>query len=474
MFEVSSTFYYVLIGYFVTVLGIGYWAGKGNKSSEDHLVAGRSIGSVVGGAALAATQMSAGTFVGTMGVHWMTGASFAWFWPGLWAGWVVSALWIAPKFQKFKALTVADYVEKRYNSKLAKALAAVLILIAYTVFLIGQYVAGGILLQTVFGIPNTWGSIITICITMVYTLKGGMKASTYSDFVQGLIMAGCFFAAIPVLVMQAGGFEHIGTFITELDPRLTGWYYSAKDILGFALVFGISMAVMPYELARMYTMKSQRTVRLAIGFSFVFQAIVGLSVALGGMTMRSLFPALATGDSASSVMSITVLPPLVGALMVIAILSAIMSTVSGIMIVSSAAISHDLYGMIKPNATDEEKMRLNRICSVVVGIIPLIFALRPFDMVQFIVMLQSALVASFFFPIVAFGLNWRGATTSGAMASMLTGALTVPIWITLGKPFGLHEVFPGVLLSSIALYVVSRMTKPVPAECLEPFFGKSN
>lgn len=467
---ISLTFYAVLIGYFIVVLAIGYWTGKGKKNSEEHLLAGRSIGWMVGGAALAATQMSAGTFVGTMGVHWMTGASYTWFWPGLWAGWVVSAVWIAPKFQKFKALTVPDYVEKRYNSKVAKAIAAVLIVIAYTVFLVGQYVAGGILLQTIFGIPSFWGCAITIAITMTYTLKGGMKASTYSDFVQGIIMAGCFFAAIPVLVMQSGGLGFVGTFLTELNPRLTGWWYSGKDLLGFALVFGLSMAVMPYELARMYTLRDQRTVKLAIGISFVFQAIVGLSVSLGGMSMRSLYPVLATGDAASSLMSITVLPPLVGALLVVAILSAIMSTVSGIMLVSSAAISHDLYGIINPNATDDQKMRLNKIMCLVLALIPFYFALNPFDMVQFIVMLQSSLVSSFFFPIVAFGLNWRGATKSGAIASMITGMLVVPIWIQLGRPLGWHEVFPGVILSSLALIIVSNFTEKVPEESLAPFF----
>lgn len=197
---------------------------------------------------------------------------------------------------------------------------------------------------------------------------------------------------------------------------------------------------------------------------------MGLSVSLGGMSMRSLYPVLATGDAASSLMSITVLPPLVGALLVVAILSAIMSTVSGIMLVSSAAISHDLYGIINPNATDDQKMRLNKIMCLVLALIPFYFALNPFDMVQFIVMLQSSLVSSFFFPIVAFGLNWRGATKSGAIASMITGMLVVPIWIQLGRPFGWHEVFPGVILSSLALIIVSNFTEKVPEESLAPFF----
>ncbi|MCP8615705.1 sodium:solute symporter family protein [Salirhabdus salicampi] len=471
MFEISPVFYYVIIGYFIVILSIGFWSGRGNKTSEDHLVANRSIGALIGGAALAATQMSAGTFVGTMGVHYLTGASFMWFWPGLWLGWVVSAIWVAPKFQRFNGVTVPDYVEARYNSKAGKVIAAVLIIVAYTVYLIGQYVAGGVLMNTIFGIPMIWGAIITIGITMIYTLKGGMKATSYSDFVQAIIMAGCFFAAIPLLFSQAGGFGYVGTLLTDLDASITGWHFSVKDLIGFGLAFGLSMAIAPYELARMYTLKSQKTVRLAIGFSFVFQAIVAISVALGGMAMRSIFPVLGNGDAASSVMAINVLPPLVGALLMVAILASIMSTVSGIMIVSASGVSHDIFGVIKPNATDRQKMRVNRVAVIVLACIPLIFAIKPFDMVQFIVMLQASLVASFFFAIVVVGLNWKGATKAGAISAMLGGVATVLVYFLIGKPFGLNEVIPGVLVSLIILLVVSKFTKPVPEESLRPFFG---
>lgn len=475
MFEISPEFYYVIIGYFIMVVAVGWWAGKNNKTSEDHLVAGRSIGALVGGAALAATQMSAGTFVGTMGVHYLTGASYIWFWPGLWAGWIVSAIWVAPKFQKFKGVTVPEYVEKRYNSKIGKVIAAVLIIIAYSVYLIAQYVAGGIVMQTIFGIPMVWGAFITIAITMVYTLKGGMKATAYSDFVQALIMAGCFLAAIPLLFTQAGGFDFVGNFLTDLDSSITGWHYGWKDLIGFGAAFGFSMAIAPYELARMYTLKDTKTVRLAIGFSFVFQVIVALSVTLGGLGMRSLFPVLQTGDSASSIMAINVLPPIVGALLMVAILASIMSTVSGVMIVSSSGVSHDIFGVIKPNATDQEKMRLNRIAVIILAFVPLAFAINPFDMVQFIVMAQASLVASFFFAIVLFGLNWKRASTAGALTAMIGGVITVLLWLfVLDKPFGVNEVIPGVIVSSILLVVVSYFTKPVPKENLDLFFEKKS
>lgn len=472
MLEVSSEFYYIVIGYFIMILGIGLWAGKGNKTSEDHLVAGRSIGSVIGGAALAATQMSAGTFVGTMGIHYLTGASYVWFWPGLWLGWVVSALWIAPKIQQFKGgVTVPDLVEKRYNSKAGKVLAAVLIIVAYTVYLIAQYVAGGIIMNTIFGIPMFWGAVITIGITLIYTLKGGMKATAYSDFVQALIMGGSFLIAIPIVLSQAGGIGFVGNFLTDLDPSILGWHYGFKDLIGFAAAFGFSMAIAPYELARLYSLRSPKTVRLAIGFSFIFQAVVAISVALGGMVMRSLYPVLGSPDSASSVMAVNVLPPVVGALLLVAILASIMSTVSGVLIVSSSGISHDIFGVLKPKSTDKQKMRLNRIAVVVLAVIPLYFSMNPFDLVQFMVLAQASLVASFFFALVIFGLNWKRGTGAGALSSMVSGVITVLIWLfVLDNPYDINEVIPGVFVSTVTFIIVSLVTKPTPRENLELFF----
>jgi SSS family transporter len=468
--EISPTFYYVIIGYFIVILTIGLLAGRGNKTSEDHLVAGRSLGPVIGGAALAATQLSAGTFVGTIGVLYLTGASYLWYWPGLLLGWVVSAIWVAPKLQRFKGVTIPEYVGVRFNSNTARIISAVLIIIAYTVYLIAQYVAGGILIHTIFGLPMIWGATITIGITMVYTLKGGMKATAYSDFLQAIIMAGCFFVSIPILYSQAGGIGNIGQFVTELDPQLTGWHWGLKDLVGFGLAFGLSIGIAPYELARMYTMKSEKTVRLAIGFSFIFQAVIAISIGLVALGIRAVYPVMSDPDAASSIMALDLLPPVIGALFMVAILASIMSTVSGVMIVSSSAVSHDIYGLLKKNATDKQKLFVNKIAVIVLSIFPLIFAVKPFDMVQFIVLVQASMVGSFFFAVVVIGLNWKRATTTAAMFSMVGGLVTVLTWYTLDKPFGLNEVIPGVTVSIILLIVVSLFTKPVPKAALEPFF----
>ncbi|WP_180954954.1 sodium/proline symporter [Bacillus sp. V3-13] len=475
MFEVSTTFYVVLVLYFAVILGIGIWSGTKNKGTEDFLVAGRSIGPLVGGAAFAATQMSAGTFVGTLGVHYLTGGSFLWIWSGLWLGWLVAATLVGPKFQAFKGLTVPDYVGTRFNSKAARGISALLILVAYTVYLTAQYQAGGNIFQTLFGIPFIWGAIITVGITLLYTMIGGMRATAYSDFVQAIIMAGCFFAALPLLFHQAGGTEFVGSFLSEFSPNMISWHFGFKELLGFGAAFGFSMAAAPYELARMYTLRDRKTVKLAIGYSFIFQAVVGISVAAAGMAIRSLYPYMPTPDIASTIMAINILPPVVGSLIILAILSAIMSTVSGVMMVSASAFSHDFYAnMIKPNASEREKMNVNRIAVLVLGIIPIFLALRQLDIVQFIVVLQASLTASFFFATVILGLNWKRGTGAGAIVSMIGGFSTALIWYLAGKPLGLNEVIPGVIVSFVLFIVVSLFTKPVPKESLQPFFDDVN
>src|SRR4029453_17852637 len=110
--------------YLAIVLGVSIWGYFKTETEDDFLAAGRSIGPWVGGAVLAAPQISAGTFVGTLGRHYLTGVSWVWIWFGVWAGWLISAMFVAPKLRRFGALTVADYVGKRFNSEGARTFAA--------------------------------------------------------------------------------------------------------------------------------------------------------------------------------------------------------------------------------------------------------------------------------------------------------------------------------------------------------------
>jgi SSS family transporter len=475
MGSVGTTFLIVAAIYFLGVLGISLWGLSKTRTEEDFIAAGRTIGPWVGGAVLTATQISAGTFVGTIGRHYLTGVSWWYIWFGVWAGWLVSAFFVAPRLRRFGALTVPDYVATRFGSKAAGALAGALIVIAYTIYLVAQYQAAGEVALTVFGIRPLTAMLILVASTAFYTLLGGVRSSSYIDFVQTLIMVAALLAAVPVLLHYTGGLGQAKAFLDGLDPRLTGWYYGPRELIAFAVSFGFSIAAAPYEMTRFNSMRDERTVKQAIYISIGFQMIIGLAALSIGMLMRVLFPNLTSQDVASAVMAFEVLPPIVGALLLIALLSAIMSTVNSILLVVGAGVAHDLYGkLFRPAASQSHLVFVNRLAMAVLAAIPIWFALQKYGDVQAIVVEQTKFIASFFFVPVVIGLNWRRGTAAGAIAAMLGGFLACLTWEFTGQrgfaSHGIDAVEVGVVVSLGLFVAVSRWTKPVPEANLRVFF----
>ena len=469
----------VTITYFTIVLGVSVWGYFHTETEEDFLAAGRSIGPWVGGAVLAATQISAGTFVGTLGRHYLTGVSWIWIWFGLWAGWVVSAVWVAPKLRRFGALTVADYVGKRFASEGARTLSAALIILTYTIYLTAQFQAAGEIASAIFGIAPLTAMLVLLGTTAFYTALGGVRSSSYIEFLQTLIMVLALLLALPVVVSHAGGFRALGELVGSVDARLTAWWFSATDLLAFGVAFGLATAAAPYEMTRYYSMRDVRTVRQAIGISMVVQALIGGSVMILGLGMRGLFPYLPSADQASSIMASSVMSPLLGALFLVAMMSAIMSTVNSILLVTGGAFAHDLYKrLLNPRATQRQLLLVNRVSIVVLGLIPFWFALQKFGDVQTIVIEQAKFIASFFFVPVVLGLNWRRGTRQGAIWSMIAGFLGCLFWtFTLQRSFAAHGIDAaevGVLVSAVTFVLVSRATPPTPEENLRIFFAEDD
>lgn len=476
-------FFVVLAVYLAVILAISIWSYFRTETEVDFLAAGRSIGPLVGGAVLAATQISAGTFVGTAGRHYLAGVSWWFPWLGLWTGWLVSAFFVAPKLRRLGALTVPDYISARYGSRRAGALAGVLIVMSYTIYLVAQFQAGGEIAEVVFGIRPLTAMLIIVASTAFYTLLGGVRSSSYIDFLQTLIMMGALVISVPVLLYQVGGGsvlaaarESLG-FLEALDPRLVGWFYRPKELLAFAVAFGFSIAAAPYELTRFYSMRDERTVRRAIFVSIGCQLVISICIMSIGMLMRVLFPNLPSQDQATAIMAFQVLPPVVGALLLVAMLSAIMSTVNSVLLVTGAGVAHDLYGtFIKPDASQKHLVNVNRVAIVVLALIPLFFALQKLGDVQGIVIEQAKFIASFFFVPIVIGLNWKGGTARGAIAAMLGGFGACLVWelffqATWFPRYGIDAVEVGVLTSLVLFVLVSRATRPHPNQDLSPFFG---
>jgi len=260
----------VFVIYFLVVFVLGWVSLRRTRSEEDYWIAGGNLGWVLGGATIAATHTSAGTFIGTIGVMYTAGWSFGWLILSIpLAYWFMAAV-LAPRFTKVKELTLPAFMEARYYSKSVRGLSAVIILIATVVYIQAQIVAGGLIASTVFGIPTRTGMIGFTLILLVYTVLGGMMAVVYTDFLQLVVMTVGVAVAIPLALRHVGGVDELFTLVEAVNP-LTFTWESMPPVLLFTMgmAFMLGSVSSPAQLVRLYAMKDMRTIRRGILLAIV-------------------------------------------------------------------------------------------------------------------------------------------------------------------------------------------------------------
>jgi len=469
-------FWAAIAAYMALVVAIGAWSYRRASKEEGFLVAGRSLGPVIGGATLMANQVSAGATIGIVGFHYFSGFSYAWSWPLTWIGWVVCALFVAPKIRRHPGLTLPDYFAARYESKAARAVSAVFILVAYSVMLSAQYQAGGLLFTLVSGISYGRAVLLVAGITTAYTALGGMYSNAYVGLFKAVLLLAGYVLAVPFLWREMGGLHAIGVALYALDPRLTQNWFGWRQLLSISMAIGLGLAAAPYEISAIYSMQSRRATQLAIGWSFFFQAFVGVGVLVFGLSLRVAMPFLPDPDLGTPMLGTSLLPFWIGLLVLVAAVVTFTRTGGAILLTAASAVSHDLYGkLLVPDASDRAKVAAGRIATVLFSAIPVLLAFAHLSLVNFIVIYAAKLMVSFLFVPVVLGLNWQGATRDGALASMLGGVATCVAWSLLGHPYliGLDSAEAGVLVSAALFFAVSARTRPVGRETLRVFFPPS-
>lgn len=462
--------------YFVVVFVIGWYGLRATGDESDYWIAGGKLGWAVGGATLAATNTSAGTFIGTIGLMYTAGWSFAWVMLSIpLALWFTAAV-LAPRFTRVRELTLPAYLERRYYGRSVRALSAVVILVAIVVYIQAQIVAGGLIANTVFGIAPAWGMIGFTAILLIYTTIGGMFAVVYTDFFQLAIMVLGAALALPLAVHQVGGPRQLLAAVHAVRPTTFTWKGLPPTLLvTMGLAFMLGSVATPEKLVRLYAMRDMRTIRRGLLFAAIVITVINLIVALLSLSATVLFPALPTGDMAMPLVARAVLPTALGAFMLAAITAAMMSTVDSLLLVAGSALAHDIYGtLLNPAASRKQRAVVDRIGVIVVGTVPVILVLSGVGagtLVQFIVLLFSALMAASFFAPVVLGVLWKRATREGAIAAMLGGMAVTFLWKAFGPANQIDPVLPGFLCSTLLLVAVSLVTRPPPASALEPYFG---
>jgi Na+/proline symporter len=459
----TSTLMLIAVGFYILfVCAVGIWSSRKAKDEVGFLVAGRSLGPILGGATLMANQVSAGTTVGIVGFHYFSGISFAWTWPLTWVGWMVAALFVAPKMRNFAGVTLSDYFAMRFQSESIRVLASILILMGYTFLLSAQYQAGGLIFGMVTAMPYTRAVLLVASISFVYTVLGGMYSNAYIGLLKAAILIAAYCCAIPFLLRQTGGLSSLAASLYAIDPKLTGGWFSVRQLIALSLAVGLGTATAPYEITAFYSLASQRATRLAIGYSFLFQAFVAIGVLICGLSARNLMPYLANPDLAVPTLGLHLLPVWIGVLLLLAVVVTLTRTGGALLLTSASSFSHDVYlHFLRPKASEREKLIVHRVMIGLLSMAPITIAFAKLDLVNFVILFAVKFLTSAFFASFVIGLNWSGATKCGAITSMIVGPAAVMLWARFQHPtlFGLEAAEAGLLANTVSFIAISLVEK---------------
>ncbi|HAS8124998.1 TPA: sodium/proline symporter PutP [Vibrio vulnificus] len=470
-FAITGTF----IAYLILMVAIGVYAYKKTSSSSDYFLGGRSLGPWPAALSAGASDMSGWLLLGLPGYAYAAGIESFWLAGGLlvgtWANWLVSAKRLRTYSIQTDALTLPEFLSRRFDdkSKLIQAISAFFILLFFLFYTSSGLVAGGKLFETVFGLDYSTAVIIgTLCVVS-YTLFGGFLAVSWTDLVQGLLMAAALMI-VPIAVME-GGFGQLATDMHNINPELLTLWNDAKGepLSAIAIIslvaWGLGYFGQPHILARFKASRTNRELgtarRIAVGWTALSMA-GAILVGLVGLVWVNGHPGteLADGEKIFMLLVNTVFHPVIAGILLAAILAAVMSTADSQLLVSSSALAEDFYKqVIKPGASSQEIVMVGRIGVVVISIIALILAMTPDSSVLGLVSYAWAGFGAAFGPAVVLSLYWKGMNRNGALAGILIGGITIVVWKQLtGGWFDVYEIVPGIIFSTIAIVGVSKLT----------------
>src|SRR5918995_6858173 len=212
---------------------------------------------------------------------------------------------------------------------------------------------------------------------------------------------------------------------------------------------------------RVFTARSPAIARWGSVAAGVYCLLYALAGALVGTAARVILPDLASSDNAFARITTEALPVGITGLVLAAALAAVMSTASAGLLASSTILANDVYtGLVAGD--DHNKVLVNRVSTLLVGIVVLVISLIVSDVVGALTVAYDLLSGALFVPIVG-ALFWRRATAAGALASMAAGSAVVVIFMVVDGLFANTPIIYGVAVSLVVFVVVSLLT-PGPSD----------
>ena len=477
-------FYTVLVLYLGIMAFIGWYAGRKTNSIGDFFVLSGKAGVVVSGIAYFSTQFSMGTFLGTPGTIYGVGyAGMAISVPGAVFCMILPALLIGRKLitlgHKYGFLTMADYLTDRYHSKNMSGVLGVMMLFFLVPMMGAQIIGAGVIVHVFTGLPEWVGVVGMGIIVILYCMSGGMKGAMMTDVIQGSLMIATAVVTFIVSVVMGGGFSNINHTLQSMNeayltfPGANGYmpwtYYVSNIVLWSFFTMG-----QPHLFTKFFAMKDHKTMFKAILLGTAGMFFSATLIEWAGVNGIASIQNIEKADQIIPMILQRGMNPFLASIFIAGIVAAGMSTIDGILVTTTGAVTRDIYQkIINKDATDETVMKLSKVVTVIIGIIVICFGVFQPGSIFEINLFAFSGMAIFVVPIL-FGIYWKKATAKGAIAAVIVGIISLLLF-TLNPSvkalaMGFHALFPTTIIASIVMIVVSKFTETPPQETIDRHF----
>lgn len=477
-------FYTVLVLYLGIMAFIGWYAGRKTNNIGDFFVLSGKAGVVVSGIAYFSTQFSMGTFLGTPGTIYGVGyAGMAISVPGAVFCMILPALLIGRKLitlgHKYGFLSMADYLTDRYHSKNMSGVLGVMMLFFLVPMMGAQIIGAGVIVHVFTGLPEWVGVVGMGIIVILYCMTGGMKGAMMTDVIQGSLMIATAVVTFIVSIVMGGGFSNINHTLQSMNeayltfPGANGYmpwtYYISNIVLWSFFTMG-----QPHLFTKFFAMKDHKTMFKAILLGTAGMFFSATLIEWAGVNGIASIQNIEKADQIIPMILQRGMNPFLASIFIAGIVAAGMSTIDGILVTTTGAVTRDIYQkIINKNATDEAVMSLSKVVTVIIGIVVICFGVFQPGSIFEINLFAFSGMAIFVVPIL-FGIYWKKATAKGAIASVIVGIISLLLF-TLNPSvkalaMGFHALFPTTIIASIVMIVVSKFTETPPQETIDRHF----
>lgn len=428
--------------YALMIIIVGYLGMKKTRSFSDFFLGGGNIGPWMTAFSYGTAYFSAVVFIGFAGkVGWGFGYSGIWIGVfnafigvlGVWAlmGWRIKKMAV-----EYGVATMSEFFEKRYECHMLKVMTPIIIFVFMLPYSAAVFIGLSYLFTSSFPGIEYWHAVVFMGVfTTIYLVMGGYKSMAMIDIIFGMIMTVGVVVLVIYTIRAGDGLVNITETLKNIEPELTGvigppgWW----PLLSLIVLTSFAPFAMPQLIQKFYAIRDRRSVRIGMVASTFFALLIGCIAYFMGSTTRIFLtpeetPAaffetgLPNVDALMPELLTKVIPQSLSILILLLILSASMSTLAALVLVSSSAIIKDFYaGLLRKNTSDQKLTTYMRWTSAVFIFISMMIALsKPDTIVAILGISWGALGSAFLGPFI-WGLFWKKATKYGAFYSCILG-----------------------------------------------------